>query len=295
MMKIAFIGLGRMGWHIAGHLARQKHTLTVLDSNSAPISKWLEVHQGRGATSVQDAVLEAEIIITSLPADEALRSVWNDAAPSLTPGVIWIDHSTTSAAIARQLADTATASGHFFIDAPVSGGTVGAEKGTLAIMAGADEVAWTRVEPVLQAYAQQISRIGPPGSGQLTKMSNQICVAGIGQALAEGLAFAEKNGLDLAKVLEVMLKGSSTSWMMENRAKPMIQGEFNFGFSTTLMRKDLALVLDEARRSEVSLPVTGLVSQLLSDVSAMGHAQSDWCSLMQRQRRVQSSHLDIDG
>lgn len=288
-MKIAFIGLGRMGWHIAGHLALQKHALAVLDANPASSATWLAKYPGRIASSVQDAVCDAEIIITSLPADEALRSVWNEAAPSLVTGAIWIDHSTTSAEIARQLSAAATAAGNFFIDAPVSGGTIGAEKGTLAIMAGADSTAWIRVEPVLQAYAQQISHIGPPGSGQLTKMSNQICVAGIGQALAEGLAFAEKNGLDLMKVLEVMLKGSSTSWMMENRATPMIKGEFNFGFSTTLMRKDLALVLDEARRAEVSLPVTGLVSQLLSDVSAMGHAQSDWCSLMQRQRRVQST------
>jgi 3-hydroxyisobutyrate dehydrogenase len=291
-MKIAFIGLGRMGWHMAGHLARQKHALAILDANPTACSTWLETHQGRGATSVQDAVHDAEIVMTSLPADEALRSVWNDAAPSLKPGAIWIDHSTTSAEIARQLATAATAGGHFFIDAPVSGGTIGAERGTLAIMAGANEAAWVRAEPVLQAYSQQISRIGPPGSGQLTKMSNQICVAGIGQALAEGLAFAEKNGLDLEKVLAVMLKGSSTSWMMENRATPMIKGEFNFGFSTTLMRKDLALVLDESRRSDVSLPVTGLVSQLLSDVSAMGYAQSDWCSLMQRQRRVQSTEND---
>jgi len=287
-MKIAFIGLGRMGWHMAGHLARQKYELTVLDSNPTAISTWLEAHRGQRAISVQEAVRHADFVITSLPADEALRSVWNEAAASLTPGSIWIDHSTTSAEIARQLASAASAQGNFFIDAPVSGGTIGAEKGTLAIMAGADETAWIKAESVLQAYAQQISRIGPPGSGQLTKMSNQICVAGIGQALAEGLAFAEKNGLDLEKVLAVMLKGSSTSWMMENRSLPMIKGEFNFGFSTTLMRKDLSLVLDEARRSEVSLPVTGLVSQLLSDVSAMGHAQSDWCSLMQRQRRVQS-------
>ncbi len=285
-MKIAFIGLGRMGWHMAGHLARQKHTLKVLDANPTAVSSWLDAHQGQSAPSVQDAVRDAELVITSLPADAALQSVWDEAAPSLVSGCIWIDHSTTSAEIARQLAAAANIHGNFFIDAPVSGGTVGAEKGTLAIMAGADETAWMKVTPVLQAYAQQISRIGPPGAGQLTKMSNQICVAGIGQALAEGLAFAEKNGLDLEKVLAVMLKGSSTSWMMENRSIPMIKGEFNFGFSTTLMRKDLALVMDEARRSDVSLPVTGLVSQLLSDVAAMGHAQSDWCSLMQRQRHL---------
>jgi 3-hydroxyisobutyrate dehydrogenase len=155
-------------------------------------------------------------------------------------------------------------------------------------MAGADPVAWKVVEPVMAAYAQRCSLIGEPGAGQLTKMSNQICVAGIGQALAEGLAFAEHNGLDPRKVLDVMLKGSSTSWMMENRAETMIEGKFDFGFSTTLMRKDLGLVMDEARRADVSLPVTGLVAQLLSDVAAMGLANADWCSLMQRQRRVQS-------
>jgi 3-hydroxyisobutyrate dehydrogenase len=192
IMKIAFIGLGRMGWHMAGHLARQKHTLTVLDSNPKVVSTWLAAHQGQSAPSTQDAVRDAELVITSLPADAALQSVWNEATDSLAPGCIWIDHSTTSAEIARQLATTASTRGNFFIDAPVSGGTIGAEKGTLAIMAGADETAWKKVESVLQAYAQQISRIGPPGAGQLTKMSNQICVAGIGQALAEGLVFAEK-------------------------------------------------------------------------------------------------------
>jgi 3-hydroxyisobutyrate dehydrogenase-like beta-hydroxyacid dehydrogenase len=155
-------------------------------------------------------------------------------------------------------------------------------------MAGADEAAWSVVEPVMSAYAQRASLMGPAGAGQLTKMSNQICVAGIGQALAEGLAFAEHNGLDPKKVLEVMLKGSSTSWMMENRAQTMIDGKFDFGFSTTLMRKDLGLVMEEANRADVSLPVTALVGQLLSDVSAMGLANADWCSLMQRQRRVQS-------
>jgi 3-hydroxyisobutyrate dehydrogenase len=287
-MKIAFIGLGRMGWHIAAHLVRAGHGLSVYDISSNLPADWVKAFGGRAGLSVADAVTGAECVITSLPADAALQSVWDLAQPALAPGAIWVDHSTTSAEIAKRLAKTAKDQGRHFIDAPVSGGTVGAEKGTLAIMAGADESAWSVVEPLMTAYAQRASLIGPAGSGQLTKMSNQICVAGIGQALAEGLAFAEHHGLDPRKVLEVMLKGSSTSWMMENRAQTMINGKFDFGFSTTLMRKDLGLVMEEAHRADVSLPVTALVAQLLSDVSAMGLANADWCSLMQRQRRVQT-------
>jgi 3-hydroxyisobutyrate dehydrogenase len=287
-MNIAFIGLGRMGWHIAAHLARAGHSLSVYDAASNLPDDWVKAFGGRAGRSVADTVTGTELVLTSLPADAALQTVWDLAQPTLSAGAIWVDHSTTSAEIARRLAKAAKSHGRHFIDAPVSGGTVGAEKGTLAIMAGADEAAWSVVEPVMSAYAQRASLMGPAGSGQLTKMSNQICVAGIGQALAEGLAFAEHNGLDPKKVLEVMLKGSSTSWMMENRAQTMIDGKFDFGFSTTLMRKDLGLVMEEANRADVSLPVTALVGQLLSDVSAMGLANADWCSLMQRQRRVQA-------
>jgi 3-hydroxyisobutyrate dehydrogenase len=287
-MNIAFIGLGRMGWHIAAHLKRAGHTLSVYDTQATLTSDWVKAFGGRAGLSVVDTVTDVELILTSLPADAALQSVWDLAQSALAPGAIWVDHSTTSAEIARRLATAASTQGRHFIDAPVSGGTVGAEKGTLAIMAGADPLAWSIVEPIMSAYAQRASLIGPAGSGQLTKMSNQICVAGIGQALAEGLAFAEHNGLDPRKVLDVMLKGSSTSWMMENRAQTMIDGKFDFGFSTTLMRKDLGLVMDEAHRADISLPVTALVAQLLSDVSAMGLAQADWCSLIQRQRRVVS-------
>ena len=277
-----------MGWHIAAHLKRAGHALSVYDTQATLTSDWVKTFGGRAGLSVVDTVTDVELILTSLPADAALQSVWDDAQSVLAPGAIWVDHSTTSAEIARRLATAASTQGRHFIDAPVSGGTVGAEKGTLAIMAGADPLAWSVVEPIMSAYAQRASLIGPAGSGQLTKMSNQICVAGIGQALAEGLAFAEHNGLDPRKVLDVMLKGSSTSWMMENRAQTMIDGKFDFGFSTTLMRKDLGLVMDEAHRADISLPVTALVAQLLSDVSAMGLAQADWCSLIQRQRRVVS-------
>ncbi len=285
-MKIAFIGLGRMGWHMAAHLSRHGHALVVCDAAPGVAQKWAAEFGGVAAANVAEAVSGCEVVCSSLPADPELRAVWDAGFAALDAGAVWIDHSTTSAEIARVLAAQAIASGKSFIDAPVSGGTVGAEKGNLAVMAGGDERGWAIAEKVVSAYAARATLIGGPGAGQLTKMANQICVAGVGQALAEGLSFAENAGLDPEKVLEVMLKGSSTSWMMENRSQTMIAAKYDFGFSTTLMRKDLALVLDEARRADASLPVTALVAQLLSDVSKMGGASWDWCSLMERQRKV---------
>ncbi len=285
-MKIAFIGLGRMGWHMAAHLSRNGHTLAVCDAAPGVAEKWAAEFGGKAARDVAQAVKGCEVVCSSLPADPELRVVWDAAFTLLEAGAVWLDHSTTSAEIARVLAAQANAAGRSFIDAPVSGGTVGAEKGNLAVMAGGDERGWAIAQKVVSAYAARANLIGGPGAGQLTKMANQICVAGVGQALAEGLSFAENAGLDPEKVLEVMLKGSSTSWMMENRSQAMIAAKYDFGFSTTLMRKDLALVLDEARRADASLPVTALVAQLLSDVSKMGGASWDWCSLMERQRKV---------
>lgn len=285
-MKIAFIGLGRMGWHMAAHLARAGHELIVCDAAPGIAQKWVDAFGGRAATSPAQAVTGCEVVCSSLPADAELRAVWDSAFAELATGAVWVDHSTTSAEIARVLAAQARAAGNFFIDAPVSGGTVGAEKGNLAVMAGGDENAWAVAEKVLCSYSSRATLIGGPGAGQLTKMANQICVAGVGQALAEGLSFAENAGLDPEKVLAVMLKGSSTSWMMENRSQTMIAAKYDFGFSTALMRKDLSLVLDEARRADASLPVTALVAQLLSDVSKMGGAGWDWCSLMERQRKM---------
>jgi len=283
-MKIAFIGLGRMGWHLAGHLAAAGHELSVFDIDADTSQRWAAEFSGAAAASIADAVADCAVICSSVPADPQLRSIWDAAQGSLAGGAIWIDHSTTSAEIARELAAEATACGCSFIDAPVSGGTVGAENGKLAVMAGGDAAAWETTSQVVGAYAARANLIGGPGAGQLTKMANQICVLGVGQALAEGLTFAEQSGLDPRKVLEVMLTGSSTSWMMENRAESMIAGEFDFGFSTTLMRKDVSLVLDEADRKGFELPVTALVAELLDEVDAMGGANGDWCSLMQRQR-----------
>jgi 3-hydroxyisobutyrate dehydrogenase len=283
-MRIAFIGLGRMGWHLAGHLAAAGHELSVFDINPDAGARWAAEFTGTAASSIDEAVRDCAVVCSSVPADPQLRSIWDEAQGALAEGAVWIDHSTTSAEIARELAAEAAATGRAFVDAPVSGGTVGAENGKLAVMAGGDAVAWETASQVVAAYAARANLIGGPGAGQLTKMANQICVVGVGQALAEGLVFAEQSGLDPRKVLEVMLTGSSTSWMMENRAEQMIAGEFDFGFSTTLMRKDVSLVLDEADRQGVELPVTALTAELLDEVDAMGGAGWDWCSLMQRQR-----------
>ena len=283
-MRIAFVGLGRMGWHLAGHLAAAGHELAVFDIDAAATARWAAEHHGRAADSVADAVADCEVVCSSVPADAQLRAVWDEAQPALAEGTVWIDHSTTSAEIARTLAEEASAAGRFFVDAPVSGGTVGAENGKLAVMAGGDPVAWSTAEQVVAAYAARATLIDPPGTNQLTKITNQVCVLGIGQALAEGLAFAEKEGLDPRRVLEVMLTGSSTSWMMENRAELMIDGSYDYGFSTTLMRKDIGLVLEEAERLGAELPVTELTARLLDASDAMGNAAADWCSLMERQR-----------
>ncbi len=283
-MRIAFIGLGRMGWHLARHLAEAGHELSVVDVAPGLAERWTAECRGTAAASVAEAVAGCAVVCSSVPADPQLREVWDAAQGHLADGAVWIDHSTTSAEIARVLAAEAEAIGCHFVDAPVSGGTVGAENGRLAVMAGGEPAAWEIAAGVVAAYAARADLIGPPGAGQLTKMANQICVIGTGQALAEGLAFAEHAGLDPRKVLAVMLTGSSTSWMMENRAELMIDASYDYGFSTTLMRKDVGLVLDEAERMDAELPVTAIIARLLDEVEAMGGAQWDWCSLMERQR-----------
>ena len=283
-MRIAFVGIGRMGWHLAGHLAAGGHELAVYDIDADLAARWASEHRGRAAASVADAVQGCDAVCSSVPADPQLRAVWDAGRGALAAGAVWIDHSTTSAEIARVLAAEAAEQGCAFVDAPVSGGTVGAENGKLAVMAGGDEAAWAVAEQVVAAYAARANLIGPPGAGQLTKMANQICVLGTGQALAEGLAFAERAGLDPRRVLEVMLTGSSTSWMMENRAELMIDATYDYGFSTTLMRKDVGLVLEEAARMDAELPVTEVVARLLDENDARGHADDDWCALMERQR-----------
>ncbi|MGI9657367.1 MAG: NAD(P)-dependent oxidoreductase [Gaiellaceae bacterium] len=290
-MKIAFIGLGRMGFPMAGHLAQAGHELTVTDVDQAQMASWVESNSGTSAPVPRGSVADAEIVVSSLPADAQLRAVADGSDGVLaaaSDGAVWIDHTTASAKVSRELAAEASTQGVAFIDAPVSGGVDGARAGTLAVMAGGDGDAFERARPVMEAYAARISHMGPSGAGQLTKMTNQICVVGLCQALVEGLDFAEAAGLELERVVEVMLAGASASWEMENRWRPMAEGSYDFGFATELMRKDIGLCLDEARASGVALPVTALVDQFLSEVESLGGARWDWCSLMERQRRLRA-------
>ena len=283
--KIAFIGIGRMGWHMAGHLVKAGHVVTVCDAVDGMATKWAAEFGGQAAQTASEAVKGADFVITSLPADRELRSVADQIIGHLGTGATWIDHSTTSAEVAREIAGRVADSGATFIDGPVSGGVDGAKNGTLTVMAGGDEAAFARSESVIASYGARVTLMGSSGAGQITKMTNQICVIGLCQALAEGLDFAETAGLDVAKVIHVMLQGSSASWQMANRAERMLAGEYDYGFSNTLMRKDIGLVLEEARNMNIPLPVTAMVGQMLSEVAAMGGANWDWCSLMERQRQ----------
>lgn len=285
MSKIAFIGIGRMGWHMAAHVAKAGHDVVVCDVVPGMAEKWVAENGGAIAGDPVAAVRGCDFVITSLPADRELFAVADGIVSELAKGVVWVDHSTTSAEGSRVVAARVAAVGASFIDAPVSGGVDGARNGTLTVMAGGDEAAFATAEKVMGAYAARMALMGDSGAGQITKMTNQICVVGLCQALAEGLDFAETAGLDVQKVIHVMLQGSSASWQMTNRAEKMLAGEYNYGFSTTLMRKDIGLVLDEAASMNVPLPVTAMVGQMLAEVTAMGGAQWDWCSLMERQRR----------
>jgi len=283
--RIAVVGIGRMGWHMAAHLAKAGHDVVVCDAAPGVAEQWVAEHGGAAATNAAAAAEGATMVVTSLPADPQLLEVAEQLMPVLAAGAIWIDHSTTSAQASRAVAERVAAVGGRFLDAPVSGGVDGARNGTLTVMVGGDDDAFTAAEPVVAAYGARIVLMGPSGAGQITKMTNQICVVGVCQALAEGLDFAETAGLDVKRVIHVMLQGSSASWQMANRAEKMLDGQYDYGFSTTLMRKDIGLVLDEATAMNVPLPVTSMVGQMLAEVTAMGGAQWDWCSLMERQRR----------
>jgi 3-hydroxyisobutyrate dehydrogenase len=285
MSTVAVIGIGRMGWHMAAHLAKAGHDVTVCDAVPGLADQWVAEHGGASAADPATAVAGRDLVVTSLPADPQLRAVAAAIVPVLARGAVWVDHSTTSAQASREVAVEVAAAGAQFLDAPVSGGVDGARNGTLTVMVGGDEAAFATAEPVVASYGARIVLMGPSGAGQITKMTNQICVVGLCQALAEGLDFAETAGLDVSRVIHVMLQGSSASWQMANRAERMLAGEYDYGFSTTLMRKDVGLVLDEAEAMNVPLPVTSLVGQMLAEVTAMGGAQWDWCSLMERQRR----------
>ncbi|MCC6919727.1 MAG: NAD(P)-dependent oxidoreductase [Alphaproteobacteria bacterium] len=288
MAKLAFLGLGVMGFPMAGHLAAAGHDVTVYNRSAAKAKAWAGAHKGRVAATPAEAAKGAELVFACVGRDADVREVTlgeRGAFGAMQAGAIFVDHTTTSADLARELAGAAKAKGLRFVDAPVSGGQAGAENGKLTIMCGGDEADFARVEPVMACYARMTKRLGPAGAGQLTKMVNQICIAGLVQALAEGLAFADKAGLDGEAVIDVISKGAAQSWQMENRHKTMIVGTFDFGFAVEWMRKDLGIALDEARRNGAKLPVTALVDQFYAEVEAMGGRRWDTSSLIARLTR----------
>lgn len=281
-MKTAFAGLGVMGGPMARHLIKAGYPVTGYNRSPDKARAWAEANGGAFAATVAEAAKAAELFILCVGNDDDVRQVVTEALPHLATGAVIVDHTTTSAKVAREMAALAAGQGAFFIDAPVSGGQAGAENGRLSVMAGGDAAALARVEAALMSYSKAIKHMGPSGAGQLTKMANQICIAGVVQGLAEAVHFAQSADLDTDAVLDAISKGAAQSWQMENRWKTMAKGEFEFGFAVDWMRKDLGLVLDEARANGSHLALTALVDQFYSEVQAMGGARWDTSSLAAR-------------
>jgi 3-hydroxyisobutyrate dehydrogenase len=282
-MRIAFIGLGIMGGPMAGHLVKAGHDVIVFNRTPEKAAAWVAEHGGRAASTPREAAGGAAIVCACVGADNDVRAVTtgaDGAYSGMAPDAVFVDHTTASAEVARELHQAARGAGLHFIDAPVSGGQAGAQKGQLSIMCGGDEAPFARVQPVLSAYGKSVVRIGDSGAGQQCKMVNQLCIAGLVQGLAEGLHFAQKAGLDVPTVLSVISKGAAQSWQMENRWETMVAGKFDFGFAVDWMRKDLGIVLDEARHNGARLPVAALVDQLYAQVQARGGGRWDTSSLI---------------
>jgi 3-hydroxyisobutyrate dehydrogenase len=282
-MKVTFLGLGVMGFPMAGHLKKAGHTVTVYNRTAAKAAKWVENHQGASAATPREAAQGSEIVFACVGNDDDLRSIVNGpdgAFAGMAKGSLFVDHTTASAEVARELAVVAKQAGIGFLDAPVSGGQAGAENGKLTVMVGGEPADFDKAKPAIDCYARSCVLMGPVGSGQLTKMVNQICIAGLVQALAEGMNFAKRAGLDTAKVVEVISKGAAQSWQMENRANTMVAGKFDFGFAVDWMRKDLAICLAESKRNGARLPVTALVDQFYAQVQQRGGNRWDTSSLM---------------
>ena len=286
--KVAFVGLGVMGYPMAGWLKKAGHAVTVFNRTSAKAGAWADEYGGKAAGTIAEAVAEADFVMCCVGDDPDLEEVVLGAGgvlESMRSGSVFVDHTTASADIAREIAGAGEAQGIGCIDAPVSGGQAGAENGQLTIMCGGDEIAYNRAEPIMQCYAKQVRLLGPAGAGQLTKMVNQIAIAGLVQGLAEALNFASRAGLDEAAVIDVISKGAAQSWQMENRWKTMVAGEFEFGFAVEWMRKDLRICLQEARQNGAELPVAALVDQFYADVEGMGGRRWDTSSLIARLNR----------
>ena len=285
MAKVAFLGLGVMGYPMAGHLTKKGHEVTVYNRTAAKARKWADEHGGSFAETPRDAAEGQEIVFCCVGNDDDLRSVTiakSGAFEALAKGAVFVDHTTASADVARELGEAATKGGFGFIDAPVSGGQAGAENGVLTVMCGGEKPIFDTVEPVIASYARACRLLGPVGSGQLAKMMNQICIAGLVQGLAEAVAFGQRSGLDVEAVVDVISKGAAGSWQMENRYKTMVQGKYDFGFAVDWMRKDLSICLDEARRNGALLPATALIDQFYAEVQRMGGGRWDTSSLLAR-------------
>ncbi len=291
---VAFVGLGVMGHPMAGHLARAGHRVTVYNRTAAKAQAWAQMYGGAAAPTPCEAARDADIVFTCVGNDDDLRAVVlgrpdgsgsrlaDGAFDGMKPGAIVVDHTTASADAARELHAAARSRGLHFVDAPVSGGQAGAVNGALTVMCGGDAEAFERMKPVAMAMARAVTHVGAPGSGQLAKMVNQVAVAGLVQGLAEAIAFGQRAGLDMKLVLDVIGKGAAQSWQMDNRGATMVEGRFDFGFAVDLMRKDLGLVLDEARRNQARMPVTALIDQFYADVQAQGGGRLDTSSLIKR-------------
>ncbi|MCC0008492.1 MAG: NAD(P)-dependent oxidoreductase [Hyphomicrobiaceae bacterium] len=287
MAKVAFIGLGVMGYPMAGHIFKKGgHELTVYNRTFAKAEKWVaEYGTGRAVPTPAAAADGADFVFSCVGNDDDLRAVTigkDGAFEAMKTGAVFIDNTTASATVARELYAAATAAGFGFLDAPVSGGQAGAENGVLTVMVGGDKDVFERAKPIISHYARMVNLIGAPGAGQLTKMVNQICIAGLVQGLAEGLHMAQKAGLDIPAVMDTISKGAAQSWQMENRWKTMVEGKFDYGFAVDWMRKDLGICLEEARGNGASLPVTALVDQFFSEVQRMGGKRWDTSSLIAR-------------
>ena len=289
MAKVAFLGLGVMGYPMAGHLAAAGHEVCVYNRTVAKAKSWASEHKGRFATTPFEAAQGCEFVMSCVGNDDDLRAVCvgaDGAFGGMEKGAVFVDHTTVSAKVTRELSAVANDAGLSFIDAPISGGQAGAENAILSVMCGGDADAYARAEPVIDAYARTCKRLGDSGAGQLTKMVNQICIAGLVQGLAEGLHFAEKAGLDGRAVIDVIGGGAAGSWQMMNRFETMIDGEFEHGFAVDWMRKDLGICLDTADENGTSLPVTALVDQFYKDVQKLGGARWDTSSLLKRLRAM---------
>jgi len=283
--RVAFLGLGVMGHPMAGHLARAGHRVSVYNRTAAKAQAWATAHGGQSAATPREAATGADFVFSCVGNDDDLRAVTlgaDGAFAGMAPGAVLVDHTTASAAVARELHAAAKALGLHFIDAPVSGGEAGAVNGVLTVMCGGDAAPFGAMKPVALSFARAVTHIGDAGAGQLAKMVNQVAIGGMVQALAEAVAFGQRAGLDMPLVLDVIGKGAAQSWQLDNRGKTMVADKFDFGFAVDWMRKDLGLVLDEARRNGAQLPVTALVDQFYAEVQALGGQRWDTSSLIRR-------------